>query len=161
MGNPYDGIYRSIDEFAARQEYINKTTDREAQNLLGYKGNKVIYLSQLGQLIAGKIKLEDCANFTITNNTANIVAFLRDPKGTVDTVKKYRKQKNLEEIIGIFKQILKLKPVQKRQLFAQIAKDYSTNNLKPTYCPDIRRTTIANEAEAKAKKNENPTEFGE
>ena len=124
------------------------------------------YYEELGKLFSGKITLADCTDFTIANDNANIVAFLKNLKDTnasaasetLKTVFTKRKPKNRQEMKSVFKMLLTIhndNAENSKKLFETIQTDFKNKDfLKYSCMPHIRKAFYATQTNTAQKPSE-------
>ena len=124
------------------------------------------YYEELEKLFSGEITLADCNDFTIANDNANIVAFLRNladnnasaARATINTVSTKRKLKNRREMNSVFKMLLaihKNNAEKSKELLETINKDFENRDfLKYSCMCHIRNAFYATQTDTAQKPSE-------
>ena len=146
-------------------DYLIKNTDRSIQWNATAKDRETYY-EELGKLCSGEITLADCTDFTIANDNANIVAFLKNladnnasaARATINTVSTKRKLKNRREMNSVFKMLLAIhnnNAENSKKLFETIQNESKTKDfLKYSCMPHIRKAFYATQTNTAQKPSE-------
>lgn len=156
------------DRTKKKEEYYKNllaNTDRSIQ-LNATPEDREDYYEELRKLFSGDITLADCNDFTIANDNANIVAFLRNladnnasaARATISTVITKRKPKNRQEMNGVFKMLLAIhnnNAAKSKELLETIKDDFENKDfLKYSCMPHIRKAFYATQTNTAQKPSE-------